>query len=76
MPDADALLSPQLAFERLSKMRAARQEQFCSCEPSADDLDVTARLVHAGKILGIEVADHVIVAEGGFTSLREAGFIT
>jgi DNA repair protein RadC len=45
-------------------------------EASADDLDITARLVKAGQILGIEVADHVIVAEGGYTSLREAGFIT
>jgi DNA repair protein RadC len=44
-------------------------------EASADDLDITARLVKAGQILGIEVADHVIVAEGGYTSLREAGFI-
>ena len=45
-------------------------------QASADDLDITARLVKAGQILGIEVADHVIVAEGGYTSLREAGFIT
>lgn len=45
-------------------------------EPSSDDLDVTARLVNAGRLLGIEVTDHVIVAEGGYTSLREAGFIT
>lgn len=45
-------------------------------EASADDLDITARLVKAGQILGIEVADHVIVAEGGYTSLREAGFIS
>jgi len=45
-------------------------------EPSSDDLDVTTRLISAGNILGIEVADHVIVAEGGYTSLREAGVIT
>lgn len=32
-------------------------------EPSADDLKITKRLVEAGKILGIEVVDHIIVAQ-------------
>jgi DNA repair protein RadC len=45
------------------------------CEPSADDLDVTARLVNAGELLGIEVADHVIVTEGGYMSFRERGLM-
>lgn len=43
--------------------------------PSDDDLDVTERLVHAGKLLGIEVHDHIIVAKSGYTSLRERGLI-
>jgi DNA repair protein RadC len=45
-------------------------------EPSADDLDVTERLVNARKLLGIEVSDHVIVADGSYTSLRETGVIS
>ena len=32
-------------------------------EPSEDDLTITKRLVEAGKILDIEVADHIIVAK-------------
>ncbi len=41
--------------------------------PSHDDLEVTRRLVDAGKLLGIHVLDHVIVARGGrFVSLRES----
>lgn len=44
-------------------------------EPSTDDLNVTARLVAAGKLLGIEVIDHVIVGLEGYTSLREKGLI-
>ena len=31
------------------------------CEPSEDDLNVTKRLVEAGKILGIELLDHIII---------------
>jgi len=31
--------------------------------PSAEDIDVTKRLVEAGKLLGIPVLDHVVVGE-------------
>jgi len=41
--------------------------------PSREDRDVTARLAAAGELLGIPVVDHVVVAEQGFVSLREAG---
>ena len=43
--------------------------------PSPEDRQVTARLVQAGEILGVRVLDHVIVAERGYTSLREEGVI-
>ncbi len=42
-----------------------------SLEPSEDDLEVTRRLKEAGKILGIEIVDHVIVTKQGFVSLKE-----
>lgn len=44
-------------------------------EPSADDLSVTRRLAEAGKILGIEVVDHVIIAKTTYFSFREKGLI-
>jgi DNA repair protein RadC len=43
--------------------------------PSAEDLDVTARLVRAGELLGVPVLDHLVVAERGFTSLRQQGAV-
>lgn len=43
--------------------------------PSAEDRDVTARLVRAGQILGVRVLDHVVVAERGYCSLREEGLL-
>ncbi len=42
-------------------------------EPSQEDLLVTERLVEAGRILGIEVLDHVVIASQGFVSLKELG---
>lgn len=44
-------------------------------EPSREDIEVTKRLVEAGKIIGIEVLDHIIVGDGTFTSLKEKGYI-
>lgn len=40
-------------------------------EPSESDLAATRRLVEAGKVLGIPVMDHIIVASTGLKSLRE-----
>ncbi len=41
-------------------------------EPSREDREVTARLVEAAEVLGIEVLDHVIVGDGYF-SMKEHG---
>jgi len=40
-------------------------------EPSRDDLEITRRLVEAGKIIGIEVLDHVIIGEQNYLSMKE-----
>lgn len=44
-------------------------------EPSEDDLEITKRLVEAGKILGIEVVDHIIVTKDEFLSFKDKGLI-
>ncbi len=41
--------------------------------PSAEDAAVTERLAAAGRLVGIRVVDHVIVAGDGYYSFREAG---
>ena len=44
-------------------------------EPSEDDLKITKKLVESGKILGIEVIDHIIIGKNNFYSFREKGLI-
>ncbi len=39
--------------------------------PSADDIEITARLVKVGELVGIEVHDHVILAGERYFSFRE-----
>jgi DNA repair protein RadC len=43
--------------------------------PSREDREVTERLVQVGEILGVPVLDHVIVAERGYVSLRQDGWL-
>lgn len=44
-------------------------------EPSEDDLMITKKLVESGKILGIEVIDHLIICKNNFYSFKERGLI-
>ena len=44
-------------------------------EPSREDIRVTRQLVEAGKLVGIPVHDHLIIAGGGYTSLAERGVV-
>ena len=41
--------------------------------PSREDLELTDRMVKAGKIMGIEVLDHLIIGKQNFLSLKERG---
>jgi DNA repair protein RadC len=42
-----------------------------SLEPSAADIEVTRQLLAAGKILGIDLLDHLVIAESGHKSILE-----
>lgn len=41
--------------------------------PSAEDLRITAELAEAGRLLDIELLDHLVIGRGRWTSLRAAG---
>ncbi len=44
--------------------------------PSTEDREVTKRLTRAGELIGIPVADHVVLGEGGsYYSFRERGLM-
>ena len=74
----DSLLHPRETF------REAIREAACSIllihnHPSGDptpsqcDLNITRELHEAGKLLGIEVLDHIIIGNNDFKSLKELG---
>jgi DNA repair protein RadC len=43
--------------------------------PSREDIDVTKRLKECGKILGIELLDHIIIGDRKYISLKEKGYL-
>lgn len=74
------LVHPREVFEPAVKNLAASvivaHNHPSGClEPSDEDLSLTKRLAQAGKLLGIEVLDHVIVTREGFMSFKQKGLL-
>jgi len=44
-------------------------------EPSEDDLVITKKLVESGKLLGIELIDHIIITKTGYLSFKDKKLI-
>ena len=51
-------------------------------DPSREDIKLTRQLIEAGRIMDIEILDHVVIGQKtdrnphGFTSLRESGLVS
>ncbi len=43
--------------------------------PSPDDMALTRRLVDAGKLIGTDVVDHIVIGDGCYVSFRERGWL-
>jgi DNA repair protein RadC len=74
------LVHPREVFESAIKHSAAQiivahNHPSGDIEPSEDDLIITKRLVESGKILGIDIIDHIIVSKNSYLSLKEKGVI-
>jgi DNA repair protein RadC len=41
--------------------------------PSAEDIEVTVRLRDAGRVVGIDLLDHLVIGDGRWVSLKERG---
>ncbi|MFW6007357.1 MAG: RadC family protein [Halanaerobiales bacterium] len=44
-------------------------------EPSDEDIKITKRLIECGKIIGIEIMDHIVIGDGIYVSLKEKQLI-
>ena len=69
-----APIAPREAFAKAIEDRAvsvilAHNHPSGATEPSDQDLAITRLLCAAGKVLQIPVIDHIIIGQGGYTSL-------
>lgn len=58
---------------RATAIVVAHNHPSGSAEPSREDVSLTTRLAETGHALGISVLDHIVIGDGGYTSLRERG---
>ena len=71
-----SLIHPRETFEVAIKNHAAaiiicHNHPSGELKPSEDDLIITQNLVTAGRLLGIEVSDHLIIVKDGYYSFKE-----
>jgi DNA repair protein RadC len=73
-----AALQPREVFEPALRLAAAavilaHNHPSGDPTPSPEDLAVTRHLQEAGRLLGVEVLDHLVIGAERFKSLRESG---
>ena len=74
------LVHPREIFSEALKQNAAsvilvHNHPSGDAEPSEDDLTITKRILEAGKIMGIDVLDHIIITKTKIFSFKEKKLI-
>jgi DNA repair protein RadC len=75
-----SLVHPREVFayaieKRCASIIVAHNHPSGILKPSSEDIHVTQRLKESGKLLGIELLDHIIFTKEGFISLKEEGVL-
>ncbi len=75
-----SIVHPREVFREALKRSAAsiicaHNHPSGDATPSREDIEVTKRLVESGKMIGIEIIDHLIIGDKQFVSLKEKGYV-
>jgi DNA repair protein RadC len=75
-----SLVHPREVFsyaieKRCASIIVAHNHPSGILEASNEDINVTKRLKESGRILGIELLDHLIITSDGYLSLKEEGVL-
>jgi DNA repair protein RadC len=78
--DSHTIVDPRQVFRTAillgaSGVLVAHNHPSGDPSPSVADVEVTSRLQNAGRLLGVELLDHLVVAGGRCRSLREEGLM-
>lgn len=77
---SSSLVHPREVFapalsRRAAAILVAHNHPSGDPQPSADDRTTTRRLQRAGRLLGIELLDHIVIGSGNFRSFLEEGWL-
>jgi DNA repair protein RadC len=77
---SSAQLHPREIFKRAilcnaSCIALAHNHPSGDPTPSNKDIQITKRIVDSGKILGIDVLDHLIIADYNYNSFKKLGYL-
>ncbi|MEM2174326.1 MAG: DNA repair protein RadC [Candidatus Micrarchaeia archaeon] len=75
-----SLVHPREVFAEVIRQRAnsiilVHNHPSGDPEPSKDDIEITKRLQEAGKLLGIEILDHIIITKNSYFSFKNKGIL-
>ncbi|MDR3595059.1 DNA repair protein RadC [Clostridium sp.] len=75
-----SLVHPREVFAPAIKSKAAsiivlHNHPSGDPSPSSEDISITTRLKECGKLIGINLLDHIIIGNGKYVSLKERGII-
>ena len=73
--DRDAFDPDRLTLEPAASIILLHNHPSGNPEPSTEDIQVTRQLCEAGKIMGIPVHDHIIIAQDSYASFAERGLL-
>jgi len=77
---SSSLVHPREVFapalvRRAAAILVAHNHPSGDPQPSADDRTTTRRLQRAGRLLGVELLDHIVIGSGSFLSFLEEGWL-
>lgn len=73
---ADVRVIFKTALEHFStRIIVAHNHPAGSLKPSSEDINITKKIDEAGKLLEIELLDHIIIAQNKFYSFKEEGIL-
>ena len=75
-----AIVHPRDLFREAVKSNAAamilaHNHPSGDSTPSQEDIEATTRFMEIGKLMGVRIVDHIIIAQEGSASLRQLGLI-
>jgi DNA repair protein RadC len=64
-----------VGWARVTRAIVLHNHPSGDCTPSSTDGMLTKRLAECGKLLGIELLDHIIIGKASFASFRDLGLL-